>query len=229
MKTYAGRVKQFITLDAQIGHFVTVAVGSHRYEVEAITQGGHSYGNFGNKNAIAALADVIGKIYSITVPQKEGAKTTYNVGEIEGGTSVNTIAQSAKMLCEYRSNDRECLSIMQKHFADIFTAAQTDEVTLKITPVGERPCKGEVDLTVEQALVNAYCHAVAEVVGQEIVASPASTDANIPMSLGIASIDVGVYRGDGAHRREEWIEKDSVQDGLEIIIRMALALTNNNQ
>ena len=66
------------------------------------TQGGHSFGNFGNDNAIEKLAGIIEKLYQIKVP--EGGKTTYNVGTISGGTSVNTIAQEASMLYEFRSD-----------------------------------------------------------------------------------------------------------------------------
>ena len=113
-KDYEGRIKQFVTVDANTGSVVNVAVGSHRYEVTAETEGGHSFSKFGNKNAIAALAEVICEIYKIQVPVRENSTTTYNVGVIEGGTSINTIAQSAKMLCEYRSNNRECLEIMKR-------------------------------------------------------------------------------------------------------------------
>ena len=224
-KDYAGRVKQFVTFDAKIGSVINNAVGSHRYEVEAITEGGHSFSMFGKKNAIAALSEIVTEIYKLEVPLKEGEKTTYNVGIIEGGTSVNTIAQSARMLCEYRSSDRECLAIMKAEFERIFAEAQTDEVKLNITLVGDRPCKGEVDEAVEAKLIEAYRKAVAEASEQEIRLSPASTDANIPMSLGVAAVDVGVYVGGGAHRREEWIAKGSVEPGLEIAIKTVLGIT----
>lgn len=224
-KDYAGRVKQFVTFDAKIGGVVSDAVGSHRYEVEAVTEGGHSFSMFGKKNAIAALSEIVTEIYKLEVPLKEGEKTTYNVGTIEGGTSVNTIAQSARMLCEYRSSNRECLTVMKAEFERIFAEAQTDEVKLNVTLVGDRPCKGEVDEAVESRMIEVYRRAVAETVGGEIRIVPASTDANIPMSLGIAAVDVGVYAGGGAHRREEWIEKDSVEPGLEIAIKTVIGIT----
>lgn len=223
-KEYEGRVKQFVTIDSNIGGVVNMAVGSHRYEVTAETEGGHSFSKFGNKNAIAALAEVICEIYKLQVPKKANAITTYNVGNIEGGTSVNTIAQKASMLCEYRSNDRECLAIMKAEFERIFAAADTDETKLTVNMIGNRPCKGEVDPAAEAELIDAYRQAVKEVTGGEITLRMASTDANIPMSLGIPAIDVGSYIGAGAHRREEYVEKASLVPGLEIIIRTALAL-----
>ena len=79
---------------------------------------------------------------------------------------------------------------------------------------------------VEDGLVNAYREAVKAVTGaKDITIRSASTDANIPMSLGVAGVDAGVYVGAGAHTREEWIEKDSVVPGLEISIRYLLSLT----
>ena len=223
-KEYEGRVKQFVTIDSNIGGVVNMAVGSHRYEVTAETEGGHSFGKFGNKNAIAALSEVVCEIYKLQVPKKENTITTYNVGIIEGGTSVNTIAQKASMLCEYRSNDRECLAIMKAEFERIFAAANTAETKLTVNMIGNRPCKGEVDPAAEAELIDAYRQAVKSVTGNDITLRMASTDANIPMSLGIPAIDVGSYIGAGAHRREEYVEKASLVPGLEIIIRTALAL-----
>ena len=224
MKDYDGRVKQFITLDEDIGFCVNGAVGSHRYKVEALTEGGHSFSAFGKKNAIAALSEIITEIYKIDVPKKAGATTTYNVGVISGGTSVNTIAQSAEMLCEYRSDDRECMATMQAAFEEIFKKASTDEVRLNVTLVGDRPCKGEVDEATEARLVEIYRRAVAEVTGKDISLACASTDANVPMSLGIAAVDMGVFRNGGTHTREEWLEKNCVVDGLDILIRVLISL-----
>ena len=226
MKDFAGRVKQFITYDGKTGGIVNQAVGSHRYEVVAKTAGGHSFGMFGNRNAIHVLAEITNAIYALQVPKKEGTKTTYNVGIIEGGTSVNTIAQQARMLCEYRSDDRDSLAYMKAEFERIFESVKSNEVTLDVTLVGDRPCKGIVDQAVEDRLVDAYREAVKAVTGAEDIAiRSASTDANIPMSLGVAGVDAGVYVGAGAHTREEWIEKDSVVPGLEISIRYLLSLT----
>ena len=104
MKSYGNRVKQFISLDSPFKQMVNAWVGSHRYEVEVLTEGGHSFSNFGNTNAIAVLSSVVTEIYKTEVPKIDGTVTTYGVGIINGGTSVNTIAQNAKMLCEYRSD-----------------------------------------------------------------------------------------------------------------------------
>ena len=104
----------------------------------------------------AALSEVVCEIYKLQVPKKENTITTYNVGNIEGGTSVNTIAQKASLLCEYRSNDRECLAVMKAEFERIFAAADTEETKLTVNLIGNRPCKGEVDPEAEAALIDAY-------------------------------------------------------------------------
>ena len=123
VQDYGSRIREFYTFDGtNLRRVVTSAVGSHRYRVTVRTEGGHSYGAFGNRNAIYYLSSIINTIYTMKVPQKEGVKTTYNVGVIEGGTSVNTIAQEASMLCEYRSNDRECLETMRVFFEKTFEA-----------------------------------------------------------------------------------------------------------
>ena len=127
-KDYEGRIGKFISFDCNLNVVNDRCVGSHRYEVEVLTEGGHSYGAFGNNNAIAKLSEIIAEIYKIQVPDKSETRTTYNVGTISGGTSVNTIAQNAKMLCEYRSDDKECLEVMQNKFENIFESAQSEKV-----------------------------------------------------------------------------------------------------
>lgn len=225
MADFEGRIAYFVSFDgASFSHLVDRSVGSHRYEVTVRTVGGHSYGRFGNRNAIAVIAEMVGEIYAIEVPKKENTKTTYNVGTVEGGTSVNTIAQEAKMLCEYRSDDLECLEYMKKRYDAIF-ATERKEATVEVKLVGDRPCGGNVDPEALAALRKLCADATTAVVGGEAPASRSgSTDANIPHSLGIPAITMAVWVGGGAHTREEWIEKASLTPGFEIGLRTALAL-----
>lgn len=223
-KNYSGRIKQFVTLDAQIGQINNACVGSRRFEVEARTEGGHSFGNFGRKNAIHALSEVINAIYSIEVPVIAGSRTTYNVGIIEGGTSVNSIAQNAKMLCEYRSDNVECLSVMQEKFDEIFRSANTAETRIDVREIGYRPCADGVDEDALARLVS-VCSAAAEAVSRKKVClSSASTDCNIPLSMGIPAVCIGVCSSVGAHTREEFLYKSSVDTGLDIALRTAKGL-----
>lgn len=111
--TFGQRIREFISFDGGECRCVNRAVGSKRYRICVETEGGHSYGAFGNRNAIAYLASLIDTLYTIKVPPL--GKTTYNVGTISGGTSVNTIAQHAEMLYEFRSDEAEALAIMEAH------------------------------------------------------------------------------------------------------------------
>lgn len=222
-KDYEGRITKFISFDSSLTSVAERCVGSHRYEVEVITEGGHSFGAFGNNNAIAKLSEIVGKIYEIKVPDKEGTKTTYNVGTISGGTSVNTIAQSAKMLCEYRSDDKDCLGIMQDEFEQIFDTVRTDKVKVNVTKVGDRPC-GNIDFSKVQEIKDIAVPIIENVIEKKVSFRCGSTDCNIPLSLGIAALCVGVNIHAGVHTREEWVEKKSLIPGLEIAIKLGLAL-----
>lgn len=226
-KDYDGRIKQMISFDAKTPGMATSCVGSHRYQVEVLTEGGHSWGAFGKKNAIAELAGIAKAIYEIELPRKEGQRVTYNVGTISGGTSVNTIAQKAEMLCEYRSNDIELLRIMEANFARIFDGARVDGVTVNVTKVGDRPCMGDVDPAEQERVMAMYSSATLDVLGLQATTHAGSTDCNIPLSLGIPAISCGVYVGGGTHTREEWVEKASMEPGLAVGIRTALNLVGS--
>lgn len=224
MADFSGRVKQFVSFDANIGHMHPDCVGSSRYEVAVKCEGGHSLYEFGKENAIRKLSEIVTEIYKIQVPEKEGKKTTYNVGMIEGGTSVNTIAQSAKMLCEYRSDDAECLEIMRDKFVKIFENAKCDEAEIEVKIIGERPCSN-VDEAKQTGLVKKCENAMMRVTKETVNHQNASTDCNVPASMGIPSVCIGVFKGGGMHTREEYIELDSLKPGLEIGINTVLDLT----
>ena len=223
-KDYEGRIKQFISLDSNLDTVADRCVGSHRYEVEVRTEGGHSYGKFGNCNAIAKLSEMITEIYKLQVPVKEGSKTTYNVGIVSGGTSVNTIAQSAKMLCEYRSDDKDCLAVMQKHFERIFKEAATNKVQVEVNKVGDRPCSN-IDEEKIEALKKQIVPVIEDTIGKKVKYNSSSTDCNIPLSLGVPALCIGVNIHEGVHTREEWVDKASMLPGLEIAIKTCIVLT----
>lgn len=221
MQNYAGRISRFITFDSNLNIINTQCVGSHRYRVDVMTEGGHSFQKFGNPNAIAVLSDMIHQMYQIQIPPLPNTRTSYNVGTIEGGTSVNTIAQNASMLCEYRSDNEEALAIMQKKFEDIFASVKQNGVEIQVKRIGERPCAKEVNDEQLHTLITSCKKIIEDVIDEPLLSKSASTDCNIPLSLGIPAICVGVYRGSGSHTREEWVEKESLRQGLVIALRIA--------
>lgn len=224
---FAGRIRAFYSFDGTMKKVTNRAVGSRRFQVSVRTQGGHSYSDFGRKNAIAALASIVSDIYAIKVPQI--GKTTYNVGEIKGGTSVNTIAEDASMLCEFRSDEAAGLNYMQEQFDRIFAAHQSraeggNSVTVEVELVGERPCE---QISAEAAkqrarLLNNASELLKRVTGQTPKPTSGSTDCNIPLAQGIPAVCYGTYYGAGAHTREEYVEKNSLKLGYEVALESVL-------
>ena len=220
MEDYGRRIKEFVTFDDQTGGGIDRAVGSMRYRIAVDTEGGHSYSAFGNRNAIAYLASLIDTLYTIKVPPK--GKTTYNVGTITGGTSVNTIAQHAEMLYEFRSDEAESLAVMEKHLWAAVEFYRTKGIDVTVTPVGNRPCSGAVDEGAMEALRRRGSDACLRHCGVPIAYRSGSTDCNIPLSMGIPAICVGTYQGAKSHTREEFVEISSLLPGQKMALDMVL-------
>jgi len=223
MSDYEGRIKEVYSFDANYDVMFNKCVGSHRYEITLTTEGGHSYYEFGNRNAIHAAADLVCKLYDCKVSVDNDSKTTYNVGHIEGGTSVNTIAQKATVYYEYRSDDMSCLDKMKAFFEQtIDNAKKEGKADISINVLGIRPCGGAVD----QKRLDEMSAKVIEVcqkhTGMPCTPHSASTDCNIPMSLGIPAVCVGNCMSYGAHTREEKLLLSSLRPGLKITAEIIL-------
>lgn len=217
---YGPRIREFISFDGHDCSGVSRAVGSKRYRIEVDTEGGHSYAAFGNRNAIAYLASLIDTLYTLKVPEK--GRTTYNVGTISGGTSVNTIAQHAEMLYEFRSDERESLEIMERHLNAVTEFYRAKGVQVRVTLVGDRPCSGEVNAEKMAALMERACASTQRWYGRDTVFGAGSTDCNMPLAQGIPAVCVGCYNGAGSHTREEWVAIDSLLPGLKFAFDMIL-------
>jgi acetylornithine deacetylase/succinyl-diaminopimelate desuccinylase-like protein len=228
---YAGRICRFYTYDGTYARIVDRCVGSHRYRITAKTKGGHSWGCFGNRNAIQVLAQLVQALYAMPLPKKEGSRTTFNVGTIAGGTSVNTIAQDASMLFEYRSDDPWCIDRMTEQFESTLDAVRKElpDADISVETVGIRPCGRPSDPTVHEEMIHRVIQICEEASGIPCVRGAASTDCNIPLSLGIPAVCCGVYLGGGSHTREEWVNIQSLTTGLEIGARIILDYCENEK
>ena len=220
IKNFGHRMKEFVSFDCTAHALINGAVGSKRFKVEVKTEGGHSFSNFGNKNAIAYLSAMIQDLYQIQVPEK--GVTTYNVGTISGGTSVNTIAQQAEMLYEFRSDEKESIEIMEEKFNAIVESYREKGIEVNVTIVGERPCSAEVDQKVQAAMAARMTAAISRYFGWQPAPSKASTDCNIPLAAGIPAVCTGCILGEGAHTREEYVEIESLLPGLKIAFELIL-------
>ncbi|MCI6348016.1 MAG: M20/M25/M40 family metallo-hydrolase [Negativibacillus massiliensis] len=217
MKDFGDKIKRLYAIDGGMKTVVNDAVGSKRYRISVKTEGGHSFGAFGNRNAIYYAAKMIDTFYSLKVP--DIGKTTYNVGVIEGGTSVNTIAQNCSMMYEYRSNKKEGLDFMDRFFDSVIASFQTFGIEVTVEALGDRPCKGDVD---PSGLTKIVMEA-SEKYGYHRTEECGSTDCNIPLSMGIPAVCFGVYEGKGAHTREEWVDVESTRDGMKILSEVLLS------
>ncbi|MDL2288622.1 M20/M25/M40 family metallo-hydrolase [Oscillospiraceae bacterium OttesenSCG-928-F05] len=220
MADYGARVREVVSFDGYMEMLCVGAVGSTRYKVEVKTEGGHSYGDFGNRNAIHVLSAMIGTLYTVKVPEDGDSKTTYNVGMISGGTSVNTIAQQAEMFYEFRSDSKLCLEKMDAAFHAVVEAYRATGAEVTVTVLGKRPGMGAVDPEKQKALADRASAAVEAATGKAPARMALSTDCNIPLSMGIPSVCFGTCRGGGAHTREEYIETDSLRDGFRAAMAM---------
>ena len=223
MRDFDGRIKELVSFDCSLDEGMVVrAVGSERWRITAATAGGHSYGAFGKPNAIHRMAQLITRLYSQELPKDNGQRTTYNAGVISGGTSINTIAQNAELLYEYRSDEHSSLEFMRAQFMRHIEEADCPEARFKAELIGERPCGKNVDPAAQKRLLERCSRAIEQVTGSRPVVSTGSTDANVPLSLGIPAATFGLFIGEGAHTREEWLETGSLQTGLEIGLRLVV-------
>lgn len=202
------KIDYFISVDGTGLGLTTRAVGSNRYKVSYKGPGGHSFGAFGMPSPIHALGRAIAKISAIQVPRTP--KTTFNVGIIEGGTSVNTISPLGAMEVDLRSESPEELAKLDASFRKVVDEALAEEnarwpqsrvkVTVDVVSMGVRPAAAPPD---SQRIIQT-AQAAARALGFEAPGSASSTDANWPMSLGIQAITLdGGGEGRGAHSTSE--------------------------
>ena len=219
-ETYGARIRRVISFDLTPSDLFVRAVGSVRYRISVKTEGGHSYGDFGRESAIRLAACLVTDLYTQTVPRLPDTKTTFNVGQIRGGTSVNTIAESAEILYEYRSDSNERLDRMEEQLQKILSHYRSEGVELTVDLLGRRPGMGRCEDEAAQAELFRRAEAlILEITGQMPTRQSGSTDCNIPFSLGIPAVCFGLVRAGGAHTRGEWLELSSLTQGLELAHR----------
>ncbi|HEX7021976.1 MAG TPA: peptidase dimerization domain-containing protein, partial [Trueperaceae bacterium] len=198
-----------VALDGHLGTIVESAVGSRRLEVQLQAQGGHSWGDYPTASAVHAMGDAIHALNGMNVPAEP--RSSYNVGQVWGGTSINAIAQGAGFNLDLRSLDAAVLAELEREARErISRSARRHRVTAEIRTVGDRPtAKVANGLLVEAAA------GVLESLGLPVRRAASSTDANASMAAGLPSIAFGVYLGGDAHRLSEWLDPASLVSGYE--------------
>jgi tripeptide aminopeptidase len=230
--SYKKRLKYVLALDGSATEYVTTAaLASRRVEITIAGPGGHSWSDFGAPNPIHALGRGIARFVTARVP--ESPRTSFNIGEIEGGTSVNSIPSSAQMKVDLRSESEPELAALEGLLRDAVKAGVDEEMAaarergmagsanllnLKINVLGVRPA-GEL---AENSPLLAALLAADNQLGNRSRRERSSTDANIPLSVGIQAISLGAGgRSGGAHTLEEWYDPAGRELGLQ---RVALTV-----
>ncbi len=200
------------------------AIGVRRYRISVQAAGGHSWQNFGEPSAIHALVRLAARLSDMRVPATP--RTTFNIGTIQGGSSINTIAEHAELLLDLRSSAPPALrGLVQQVEALIDDARSTEPgVSIQAEVVGNRPAGA---IPRHHPLVQAAATA-AESEHLRVRYGAGSTDANIPLSEGIPAICVGLSDGDHAHRLDEYIEPRRLPQGLRSLLWLTLAATSRD-
>jgi tripeptide aminopeptidase len=226
----AGRVSAFVSFDGTTVEFIThQALGSRRYRVTFKGPGGHSWGDFGVVNPVHALGRVVARLADYRAPQEP--RTTYNIGRVEGGESVNVIPRSASMDVDLRSvSDLELSRLEEFLLASVDRAtrdenaargASVNKLQAELTMIGNRP-SGETPR--ESPLVRLAIEA-SRAMGVTPILNRASTDSNIPISLGIPAITIGAGGVSGdSHRLSEWYDPVGREIGYKRALLLAVGM-----
>jgi acetylornithine deacetylase/succinyl-diaminopimelate desuccinylase-like protein len=222
-----GQIDRFVSVDGTGLGITHIAVGSLRYRVTFKGPGGHSYGAFGMVNPIHALGRAMARIGDFQVSTEP--KTTFSVGRIGGGTSVNAIPYEAWAEVDMRSADQASLTSLDAKFHKAVDDAVADEnarwgsrqLTVEKTLVGDRPA-GRTPAT---APIVTAAVAVSKALNLPVSLDEGSTDSNIPMNMGIAAITIdGGGRGRGAHALDESFDSTDSWQGTQRALLLAIAL-----
>jgi acetylornithine deacetylase/succinyl-diaminopimelate desuccinylase-like protein len=222
-------IDRFVAIDGTGLGVTNAGVGSHRYRVTFKGPGGHSFAAFGLANPIDAMGRAIAKIAEFQVPREP--KTTFNVGRVGGGTSVNSIPADAWMEVDMRSFDAASLAALDARLQRAVDTAVTEEndrwrspgaITVVKERVGDRPGGS----TPAGSQVVRTAEAVHRALGLPFALSESSTDANIPMSLHIPAITIGGGgRGTDAHAVTESFDTTDSWVGTERALLLTIALS----
>jgi acetylornithine deacetylase/succinyl-diaminopimelate desuccinylase-like protein len=227
---WAGKVTAFVSFDGPgVDRITNQALGSRRYRVDLNGCGGHSWGDFGVANPVHALGRAIAKLAAYPVPSEP--RTTFNVGRIEGGSSINAIPATATMDVDLRSSKLDELLRLDAFFRRSVREAVEEEnssrrkghqpLQLNLKLIGERP-SGETPA--DSRLVETALDAT-RIVGVTPSLNQASTDSNLPISLGIPAVTLGAGGSSGnSHTIGEWYDPNGRDLGLKRALLVVLGM-----
>lgn len=225
--TLKDKIDRFVSIDGEGLGVTHIAIGSARFRVTFKGPGGHSFGSFGVVNPIHALGRAMARIADFEVPSSP--RTTFNIGRVGGGTSINAISGDAWMEVDLRSGDMTSLRALERQFRQAVADAVAQEnarwnssgLTANIEVVGMRPA-GRLP---SSAPIVQTAISVSKALNLPITFSEGSTDANLPLSLGIPALTIDAGgRGSGAHTDNETYDATDAWKGTQRAILLTVAL-----
>lgn len=190
-----------------LGRITTRTIGSARYKVTVKTPGGHSYKDYGTPNAIIEAAHIIDDLNNIDLSIWPGS--TFNIGTITGGNSVNSIAGRAEFTLEFRYQNAGSQHKIKPAADRVISAYMEDEIHITTECVGERPCG-----TLKHHVAADLLKEIHREMGITTTTDPGSTDSNYPLSKGIPSLTLGISNAEKTHTPDECLETGPIQKGL---------------
>jgi acetylornithine deacetylase/succinyl-diaminopimelate desuccinylase-like protein len=217
------KVKALVALEGmKLNRIIHTAVGSRRYKVTFTARGGHSWGHFPAPSAIHIMGRAIADISRLEVPTDP--KTTYNVGVVRGGTTVNTIASEAEMLVDMRSVDIKALTDLERRVLHIVErTALEGEGRAKQELVGDRPAGS---IPADHPVVET-AKAVHRALGLQTFTEASSTDVNAALGVNLPGVCIAITEGANEHRLDEYIETGPIPIGMKNILLTTVALAGN--
>ena len=212
---FGDRVQAYLVLEGMaLGHIYNRGLGVRRYRISVQTTGGHSWVDYGRPSAVHELATLITHLTALQMPPQP--RTTLNVGTISGGTSINTIAATAALELDLRSEDMSILERLSMRVESLAAESNRAGVEVLAEVIGSRP-PGEISS--EHHLVRLARQSL-EAQGVQPHLHIGSTDANVPLSRGLPAVCLGLTTGFGAHTRAEFIRTRPLAQGLEQLVAL---------
>lgn len=214
------RIQGAIILEGMaLGAVYNTGIAVRRLRIKATAEGGHSWLHFGKPSAVHTLTKLCAEIADINVPAQP--RTTYNIGEIRGGHSINSIATEAECLLDMRSSNLETLNKLHATVQSLIDQYETDEVPLSVEIIGDRPSG---NLSAEHPLIRMAIKAYQQI-GLKPSLEQGSTDANYLLFRNVPATVVGISYGGNAHRLDEFIETEPIEDGVWSLLLLVVGMT----
>lgn len=213
---FGNNVTAYLVLEGMaLGHIYHRALPVRRYRITFRTEGGHSWIHAGRTSALHMLVELSGQLLEMRIPRDP--RTTLNIGRIAGGRSINSIADSAALEIDLRSESEATLEALEDQLKDVIRRVDVSDAEIELTLVGSRPGG---DLAADHPLVLAALESLSEAGERDAYLEYGSTDASIPLNRGFPAVCVGITKGGEAHTTREYIDIKPMKRGYTAVLNL---------